>query len=113
LTSDKPTTGVVDSANLNCLRATAFDQGDIHTYISGEQWLVIKNYPEFACYRDIAFYFKYFMNTEDEAFPRPAPWTQKHAELKYATLSSGIQGNTVIKLTRGITGGSSTWASTW
>jgi hypothetical protein len=69
-----------------CLFDIAFDQGDIHTYISGEQWLIIKNYPEFACYRDIAFYFKYFMNTEDEAFPRPAPWTQKHAELKYVAL---------------------------
>lgn len=36
------------------------------------------------------------MNTEDEAFPRPAPWTQKHAELKYATLSFAIQGDTLI-----------------
>jgi hypothetical protein len=57
----------------------------------------MKNYPEFKCYRDIAFYFKYFMNTEDEAFPRPAPWTQKHAELvwkmgegEYIVLAFGL-----------------------
>eukprot|EP01087_Luapelamoeba_hula_P004848 TRINITY_DN1482_c0_g1_i1.p1 TRINITY_DN1482_c0_g1~~TRINITY_DN1482_c0_g1_i1.p1 ORF type:complete len:4317 (-),score=602.49 TRINITY_DN1482_c0_g1_i1:51-13001(-) len=61
----------------------AFPQNDIHAYISGEQPLILKNYPEFLCYRDVAYYFKYFMNTEDEAFPRPALYTQQHAQLAW------------------------------
>jgi hypothetical protein len=62
----------------------AFPTNNIAAYISGEQYLIFKNYPEFLCYRDIAFYFKYFMNTEAEAFPSPGPdYIQKQAELKW------------------------------
>ena len=61
----------------------AFPQNDIALYLSGEQHLIIKNYPEFICYRDVAFYFKLFMNSEVESLPPVAPWTQKHAGLKW------------------------------
>jgi hypothetical protein len=30
---------------------------------------LIKNYPEFKCYRDIAFWWKYFLNTDRKVFP--------------------------------------------
>ena len=30
---------------------------------------MIKNYPEFKHYRDISFYFKWFLNPDKEAFP--------------------------------------------
>ena len=61
----------------------AFPQNDIALYLSGEQHLIAKNYPEFVCYRDVAFYWKLLMNSEVEAFPPVAPWTQKHAGLKW------------------------------
>jgi len=67
----------------------AFPQNDIAAYVSGEQHLIIKNYPEFECYRDIAFFFKYFMNTEAEAFPPVGNWTQKDAELNWKLSQNG------------------------
>jgi thiol-disulfide isomerase/thioredoxin len=48
---------------------------DSHHYI-------IKNFPEFQCYRDLCFYWKFFMNTED--FPDVMPYTQRHAELQWS-----------------------------
>lgn len=33
------------------------------------QSLLMKNYPEFRCYRDIAFWWKYFLNTDRKIFP--------------------------------------------
>lgn len=44
----------------------AFPQNSLPLYVSGEMHLIIKNYPEFALYRDIAFWFKYYMNTDRE-----------------------------------------------
>ena len=84
----------------------AFPQGDIALYLSGEQHLIIKNYPEFPCYRDVAFFFKLFMNTEVEGFPPVAPWTQKHAGLKWkydegVYLVAGFQMELVCKPRKG------------
>eukprot|EP01083_Nonionella_stella_P030773 84290_1 len=61
----------------------AFDQSDVMLYVSGEKHLIVKNYPEFACYRDVAFYWKYFMATDPKAFPPVIDWQQKSAELKW------------------------------
>jgi hypothetical protein len=65
--------------------------------VSGEQHLIIKNYPEFKCYRDISYYFKYFMNTEVEAFPPVAEWTQKEAQLTWKLGEAGYEVKTKNK----------------
>ncbi len=80
---------LIPSTQCNLIFVPAFPQNQISAYISGEQHLIIKNYPEFACYRDISFYFKYFMNTETEAFPRVGPWTQRDAQLAWRLTESG------------------------
>lgn len=69
----------------------AFDQNQIAAYVSGEQHLIIKNYPEFKCYRDVSYYFKYFMNTETEAFPPIAEWTQKEAQTMWKLGEAGYE----------------------
>ncbi len=32
-------------------------------------WLQMKSFPELKCYRDIIFYWKYFLNTDRKTFP--------------------------------------------
>jgi hypothetical protein len=44
--------------------------------------LILKNYPELECFRDLAFYFKYLLGTDRAAFPDIQPYDQKSAELK-------------------------------
>lgn len=60
----------------------AFPQNPI-AYLAQTNALVMKNYPEFRCYRDIAFYFKYFQNTDLRKFPQKADYEQIHAELNF------------------------------
>ena len=38
---------------------------------------------EFRCYRDIAFYFKFFLNPQIEAFPEQRNYSQRAAELQF------------------------------
>ncbi|KAH8047642.1 hypothetical protein JL720_16064 [Aureococcus anophagefferens] len=55
-------------------------------YATAPNLLLAKNCPEWACYRDVAFYFKYFMNTS-AAFGAPASddaYTQRMAHLSWS-----------------------------
>eukprot|EP00966_Prymnesium_polylepis_P092440 2139850-Prymnesium_polylepis.1 len=45
------------------------DNGSMIKYMTDIDALLIKNYPEFRCYRDIAFYFKFFLNPDIRCFP--------------------------------------------
>ena len=59
------------------------DEYNTPRYIADPRELLIKNYPEFRCYRDIAFYMKLFLNPDIRRFPPKSAWTQKDAELVY------------------------------
>ena len=41
-------------------------------YVCYGSLLLVKNLPEFACLRDVAFYAKFFLNTNLRAFPEPS-----------------------------------------
>jgi hypothetical protein len=79
-----------DPATMNYLKLLCQEMGfpysdqSIMLFLSGEQWLILKNYPEFEYFRDIAFYFKYFLGTRPQAFPPVNLYTQKQAELRWA-----------------------------
>ena len=52
--------------------------------------LIIKNWPELACYRDVAFYFKYFLNTDSAAFPPSGrDYVQAQAQLRWVYTPKG------------------------
>ncbi|KAH8046329.1 hypothetical protein JL720_16406 [Aureococcus anophagefferens] len=57
-------------------------------YATAPNLLLAKNCPEWACYRDVAFYFKYFMNTSAAAFPAAHAsddaYTQRMAHLSWS-----------------------------
>jgi len=58
-------------------------------YLADTQGLIMKNYPEFICYRDIAFYMKFFQNTDTRCFPGTGAWTQRDAELMFKLTDDG------------------------
>ena len=58
------------------------DIANVAQYIRDIDHLVIKNFPEFRCYRDVAFYFKFFLNPDIKAFPEKANYSQRNAELQ-------------------------------
>lgn len=76
-------------------RDLAFPLDNIPAYVSGESYLVQKNYPCWPCFRDVCFWFKYFQNTDPDCFPPvPAkPYIQKHACLQWEL---GQQGYVVV-----------------
>lgn len=59
------------------------DEYNTPRYISDPRELVMKNYPEFRAYRDVAFYFKLFLNPDIRRFPPKSSWLQKDAELAF------------------------------
>jgi thiol-disulfide isomerase/thioredoxin len=67
----------------------AFPIGELLTpeLLSVDKGLLIKNYPEFRCYRDISFYFKLFQNPQLEALSqfqrRDEGWAQRDVELVF------------------------------
>ena len=64
----------------------AFPLHSIPQYLVGDtdsHYLIIKNFPEFECYRDICFYFKYMMSTVPNAFPSQNHYTQFNAQLEW------------------------------
>eukprot|EP01060_Flectonema_neradi_P006280 TRINITY_DN1420_c0_g1_i1.p1 TRINITY_DN1420_c0_g1~~TRINITY_DN1420_c0_g1_i1.p1 ORF type:complete len:4698 (+),score=1051.93 TRINITY_DN1420_c0_g1_i1:123-14216(+) len=64
----------------------AFPLHSIPQYLVGDSdshYLIIKNFPEFSCYRDICFYFKYMMSTVPNAFPSQNQYTQYDALLEW------------------------------
>jgi len=79
-----------DSSTMNLLSAVcqvmAFPAGSqiLPTYLSGESWLILKNYPEFEYFRDIVFYFKYLLGTDLKYFPPVSMYNQKMAELRWS-----------------------------
>jgi thiol-disulfide isomerase/thioredoxin len=82
-------TGALELQTVKWLRQIAQDlafPADINNvaeYIRDIDHLVIKNYPEFRCFRDIAFYFKFFLNPQISAFPKKAAYTQRQAQLLF------------------------------
>ncbi len=50
-------------------------------YVSGEDPIIIENYPEIAFYRDIVFYFKYLMLAPHENLPEPKAYMPIDAKL--------------------------------
>ena len=63
--------------------AFSSDQGHLHEYLVDTHALVMKNYPELECYRDIAYYQKLFLNPDARCFPQKNAWTQREAELLF------------------------------
>lgn len=59
------------------------DVANVAQYVCDMDHLLIKNFPEFRCYRDIAFYLKFFLNPQLEAFPAKASYTQRQAQLTF------------------------------
>ena len=69
--------------------------GDFQYLLDGlpTQSEVIYDYPEFSCYRDISFYFKYWLNPSITAFPnnlvscgtsKPREWSRLDAQLHWS-----------------------------
>lgn len=63
----------------------AFPSDSFNTprYVADSRELVIKNFPEFRCYRDIAFYLKLLLNPDIRRSPPKSSWSQKDAELVF------------------------------
>jgi thiol-disulfide isomerase/thioredoxin len=67
----------------------AFPMGEMLTplLLSDDRGLLIKNYPEFRCYRDISFYFKLFQNPQLQVLAefqrRDEGWAQRDVELAF------------------------------
>ena len=59
------------------------DVANVAQYIRDSDALLIKNFPEFRCYRDIAFYLKFFLNPQRTAFPPKASYSQRMAQLSF------------------------------
>ena len=59
------------------------DINNVAQYIRDVDHVVIKNFPEFRCYRDIAFYFKFFLTPQLGAFPSKSSYSQRQAQLSF------------------------------
>ena len=79
---------VADRHAQRVARDLAWPADAMHTieYMTEPSALLIKNFPEFRCYRDIAFYCKLFLNPDIRRFPPKNRWVQRDAEL---TLDDG------------------------
>ena len=54
-------------------------------YLTCRTDLLQKNFPEFASYRDVAFYFKFFLMKDVTKLPPKGSYTQKEASLEVRT----------------------------
>ena len=65
----------------------AFPMGELETpsLLADNKGLLIKNYPEFRCYRDISFFFKLFQNPQLEFLQRfnEGDWNQRDVLLQF------------------------------
>jgi hypothetical protein len=50
-------------------------------YVCDKGGLLIKNYPEFGCLRNVSFFFKFFLNPDINCFPSKHTYSQSHAVL--------------------------------
>jgi len=67
----------------------AFPQPGHPKYLCGG--LITKNWPELVCYRDVAFYFKWFLNTDPQCFPRDGvEYVQSQAQLQWGINPKGF-----------------------
>ncbi len=65
-------------------RAFPADANSLVQYVTDHDALLIKNYPEFRHYRDIGFYFKFFLNPDKNCFPsRDRPFSQREMQLSF------------------------------
>ena len=64
--------------------AFATDTSHLLSYLIDPHALVMKNYPELHCFRDIAFYFKFFLTPDSRRFPPKHPWSQREAQLVFS-----------------------------
>ena len=64
------------------------DQNSLAGFVADNRALVIKNFPEFRCYRDIVFYFKFFLNPDIRRFPAKSSYSQRDAELQFRWVNS-------------------------
>ena len=56
----------------NCMRETGYSNPHFYQVLLDSNPMcssMMKNYPEFRCYRDIVFYWKFFLNPDRKAFP--------------------------------------------
>eukprot|EP00760_Papus_ankaliazontas_P003017 PhM_4_TR11378/c0_g1_i1/m.4426 len=79
-------------------KGLAFPMGaqEFLSYLVDSHDLVIKNYPEFQCYRDLCFYWKYFMCTDLDSFPSVSKYTQRNAELQWGL--NNCAGRIIVKV---------------
>jgi hypothetical protein len=55
--------------------------------------LLLKNYPELRCYRDIVFWWKYFLNTDRKVFPNYVPLDNPREVARVDRLNSQLDFN--------------------
>ncbi len=60
-------------------------------YISGEDPIILENYPELGFYRDVVFYFKYLMLAPHESLPEPKAYMPIDAKLVWKYVN-GVEG---------------------
>ena len=70
-------------------RAFPSDEASKLLYMTSASALMIKNFPEFACYRDISFFFKFFLNKDKAMFPPMQTYSQEDAELTFGPMGPG------------------------
>jgi len=59
------------------------DTTRLFSYMTDPSALIMKNYPEFRCYRDICFYQKLFLNPDLRRFPSKNAFSQRDAQLTF------------------------------
>src|SRR5262249_35338708 len=66
----------------------------IPAYLSGEDPLIVDNYPEMALFRDIVFLFKALLAPTSTALPGIRPWQATDARLEWHVVSpEGVEKN--------------------
>ena len=70
-------------------RAFPTDDASKLLYMTSTSARMIKNFPEFACYRDISFFFKFFLNKDKAMFPPMQAYSQEDAELTFSSMGAG------------------------
>ena len=78
---DRPTTELIE----RFCAAHAFPTGPVITpnYVADNRGHLAKQFPEWRCFRDITFFFKYFQNPDEEMFPDQGSFTQRELETTF------------------------------
>lgn len=88
--------GVGECALLDqlCLQM-GFPRDDLPAYLSGENPLVLDNFPELGFFRDIVYLFKALLAPSSESLPELRPWRARDAALSWAYKQADGGGLTV------------------